>query len=268
MTPGTIKRNQSTTQAVISADNNFILAKSIGNFTDVISPFRKVKGKEITYESEFKLPSNQIHRVQTLYDTIPLSQYTVRDDDIIFDCVSALPDDCFGDVDYGYIHFSEVRKGEKQKEKCKETYIVDPRVVFKIIEMEQYSTIFDQKIKFKSDFLKAFPAILKPGFMFSTVNKSECQLFITVMNPSKNFIGECSKFEIINVIQYLIPLWSIFNIYIGKDIKVYFRDEFLKDVYKNETSPSLLYIKYDLTDPTQITFGKFGEFINVGIEPK
>lgn len=263
-----IKKNQNTTQAVISTDNNFILARTIKNFTDVISPFRKVKNANVNYISDFKLPNSQIHRIQTLYDTISLSQYTVRDDNIIFDCVSALPDDCFGkDVEFGYIHFS-IKKGEKQKDRAKETYLVEPLVVFESTEFDFNQITFDQEIKFKSDFLKAFPIILKSGFMLSTVNKTECQLFISVINPSKYFIGQCSKFEIVNVIQYLLPLWQIFRISIDKNINIYFQESFLKDVFKNETKPILLYIKYEFEDPTKISFGKFGKYINVDIPEK
>jgi len=34
-------KSQGITQAVISTDQNFILAKNINNFTDIISPFKK-----------------------------------------------------------------------------------------------------------------------------------------------------------------------------------------------------------------------------------
>jgi len=250
-------QNTNSTQAVISTDQNFILAKSIGNFTDIVSPFKRVKDK---YSSKFILPINQLHRVQTLYDSLSnISQYTVIDNTIRFDCVSNLPDDMFGDSTEGYIHFSSV----KQHKKDKIEVIVDPKLIFQIIECEPETFIFNQKIKFKSDFLKAFPIILRPGFIFSTVNKTMCQLFISVINPKDLLVGECSKYEIINVIQYVLPLWPIFNINIGKNIQIRLQSDFIQDRYKDITSPILLYISYNLDKSEEITIAKFAQNVKI-----
>jgi len=252
------KQQGNSTQAVISTDQNFILAKNIGNFTDIISPFKKTKDR---FSSKFILPINQLHRVQTLYDSIAnISQYTVIDNLIRFDCVSNLPDDMFGIATEGYIHFSAVKQ---QKKDNKTEMIVDPKMVFQLIDCEPETFTYDQKIKFKSDFLKAFPIILRPGFMFSTVNKTSCQLFVSVLNPSKRLIGECSKFEIVNVIQYMLPLWPIFDINIGKTIQIRFQQDFIKDRYKNEIEPILLYISYDLDKSEELTIVKFGQNIPI-----
>jgi len=244
------KNTTNSTQAVISTDQNFILAKNIGNFTDIVSPFKKIKD---SFTSKFILPINQLHRIQTLYDSISsISQYTVIDNTIQFDCVSNLPSDMFGDATEGYIHFSAV----KQHKKDKIEIIVDPKLVFQLIDCEPETFTFNQKIKFKSDFLKAFPIILRPGFMFSTVNKTTCQLFISVTNPKDLLIGECSKYEIINVIQYVLPLWPIFDINIGKTIQIKLQSEFIQGRYSDETSPILVYVSYDLDVPEKITIAK------------
>ncbi|HQF36908.1 MAG TPA: hypothetical protein PLL26_04690 [Candidatus Dojkabacteria bacterium] len=251
------KQQTNSTQAVISTDQSFILAKSIGNFTDIVSPFKKIKDR---FASKFILPISQLHRVQTLYDTLSsISQYTVIDNSIRFDCVSNLPNDIFGNSTEGFIHFSAV----KQHKKDKTEVFVDPKLVFQTIDCEPETFIFDQKIKFKSDFLKAFPIILKPGFIFSTVNKTMCQLFISIFNPKEMIVSECSKYEIINVIQYVLPLWPIFNISIGKSIQIKLQPEFIQDRYCNETSPILLYISYNLDKPEEITIAKIAQNVNV-----
>ena len=242
-----------STQAVISTDQNFILTKNIGNFTDIVSPFKKINNG---YTSKFILSINQLHRIQTLYDSISnISQYTVIDQIIKFDCVSNLPADMFGDATEGYIHFSAV----KQTKKDRFDIIVDPKMVFQLVDCEPDIFIYNQKIKFKSDFLKAFPIILRPGFIFSTVNKTTCQLFISVTNPKELLIGECSKYEIINVIQYVLPLWPIFDIYIGKSIQIKLQSDFIQDRYSNETSPILLYVSYNLDKPEEITIARIAK---------
>ena len=140
-------RNQGNiTQAVISVDQNFILAKNINNFTDVISPFKKGKDH---FSSRFILPINQLHRVNTLYESLSsISQYTVVDNTIRFDCVSNLPTDMFGDATEGYIHFSAVKQIKKDKVEIE----VDPKLVFQNVEGEMHTFTRNHKIKFKSDF--------------------------------------------------------------------------------------------------------------------
>ena len=251
------KSNTASTQAVISTDQNFILAKNIGTFTDVISPFKKINNH---FTSKFTLPITQLHRIQTLYDSLSsLSQYTVIDQNIKFDCVSNLPPDMFGDATEGYIHFSAVKQNKKDKVEV----VVDPKLVFQLLDCEPETFIYNQKIKFKSDFLKAFPIILRPGFIFSTVNKTMCQLFISIINPKEMLIGECSKYEIINVIQYVLPLWPIFDINIGKSIKIKLQSDFIQDRYKDDTNPILLYISYNLEKPEEITIGKIAQYVKV-----
>jgi len=247
------------TQAVISVDQNFILAKNINNFTDVISPFKKSKDH---FSSNFILPINQLHRISTLYEALSsISQYTVVDNTIRFDCVSNLPTDMFGDATEGYIHFSAVKQTKKDKDKVE--IDVDPKVVFQNVEEKMYTFTRNHKIKFKSDFLKAFPIILRPGMMFSTVNKTVSQLFISVLNPSEGYVGECSKYEIVNVIQYLLPLWPIFDINISSSIQIKFQDEFIQDFYKDEHDPILLYINYSLDKPEEISMTKFGQNVSI-----
>jgi len=251
------------TQVVISSDQHFILSKSIGNYTDVVSPFKRIRDDR--YASVFVLPISQLHRVQNLYNSLSsIAQYTVIDNNIRFDCVSNLPEDIFGNATEGYIHFSAVKQYKKESGKKDNLEIViDPRLVFQIVENEPQVFKFSQKIKFKSDFLKAFPIILKPGFIFSTVNKTLCQLFISVYNPKEMFVGECSRYEIISVIQYILPLWPIFDIYIGKSIQIKFQEEFIQDRFSKFETPILLYISYNLENPEEITIMNFGDYISI-----
>jgi hypothetical protein len=254
------KSQSNTTQAVISTDQNFILAKNISNFMDIISPFKKVNNR---YISQFILPITQLHRIQLLYETMPaISQYTVVDNLIKFDCVSNLPADIFENAENGYIHFSAIRQYKKDEIEI----VVDPKRIFGLInDDEDFKTdmiMYNQKIRFKSSFLKAFPIILKNGFIFSIVNKSDCQLFISIDNPKNLLVGECSKFEVINLIQYIVPLWQIFNININKTIiTIKLLEEFITDKLEDETAPILLYLNYNLEQPNNINFTKIANNI-------
>ena len=254
-------RNPSSgiTQAVISADQNFILAKNVNNFTDVISPFFKKSNDK--YSSLFVLPINQLHRVQTLYETVSsISQYHVIDRNIHFDCISNIPQDTFNNSSGGYIHFCFVtqKKGKDQEE-----VYLEPRIAFQLVQDPDIKIInYAQKIRFKSDFLKAFPIILKSGFMFLTVNKTLCQLYMSIINPSEKLVGECSKYEIVNVIQYILPLWSIFDINIGKITEIRLREDFIDGLY-NETQPILVRASYNLEKPEEVTISKIGDNIDI-----
>jgi len=90
-----------------------------------------------------------------------------------------------------------------------------------------------------------------------------CQLFISVINPKDLLVGECSKYEIINVIQYVLPLWPIFNINIGKNIQIKLQSDFIQDRYKDITSPILLYISYNLDKSEEITIAKFAQNVKI-----
>jgi hypothetical protein len=257
------KRTQSNnTQAVISLEQQFILAKKNNESTEIICPFYKFEER---YHSKFFLSLNQLHRVQTLYEILSdIAKYTVSDNIISFDCISKLPDDMFGGSNLGYIHYSSV----VEKRKGQETEItVEPKLVFETQEtnanIKTHSIFYDQKVKFKADFLKAFPVILKQGFIFTTVDKQTCQLYMSIMNPSQNFIGDCTKFEVNSLIQYLLPLWSIFDINIGKNIKIFMRNDFLGDLFKDHKEPILFHAKYELDKPSNITVMQMGEYIEI-----
>ncbi|MFA7203842.1 MAG: hypothetical protein WC188_09080 [Candidatus Caldatribacteriota bacterium] len=245
-----------STQVVISSESSFILAKNIGSFTDIISPFKKINEK---YTSEFIIPIAQLHRIQALHNiTSNISQYTVVDNSILFDCINNLPSDIFNNEQDGIIHFSTIKQFKKDNIEI----IVDPKLIFKFVDRQPITFKFNQKVKFKSNFLKAFPIILKSGFIFSMVDKSSCQLFVTVSNPKNRIIGETSKYEIINMIQYILSLWpSVFSININKNIQIKFQSEFIQNYFNNETSPILLYISYDLNSPEEMTLMKIGENI-------
>lgn len=253
------KKNPSNiTQAVISSDQQFILAKKMNEFTDVICPFIKIDDE---YYTKFFLPINQLHRIQTLYEVISgIAKYTVSDNIISFDCIRKLPNDMFGNSEEGYIHYTSVVEKKKQNQT---EIIVEPKLVFNNIKTEPMTITFDQKIKFKSDYLKAFPIILKSGFIFSTVDQQTCQLFMTIIKPSDRIIGDCSKYEINNLIQYILPLWSIFDIHIGKNIQIKLREDFIKNTFKNTNTPILISATYNLSNPENISLTHIGDFVKI-----
>ncbi|MDD4081991.1 MAG: hypothetical protein PHD05_01255 [Sphaerochaetaceae bacterium] len=252
-------KNQNSTQVVISSDQNFILAKNIGNFTDIISPFKKINDNK--FSSKFTLPITQLHRIQSLYGTIPTSQYTVIDDNILFDCINSLPIDIFNNAENGYIHFSTI----KQHKTDNLEIIIDPKLLFQYIDSTPVVFDFEckEKIKFKSNFLKAFPVILKSGFIFSLIDKSKCQLFISVENIKNHLIGECSKYEIINMIQYILPICPLFSIHIEKQIKIYFQQDFAANIPYEDTTPILLYVEYDLEQLNKISIMKIAQNVKI-----
>lgn len=255
------KRTQSNTvtQAVLSLDQQFILAKRNNEITDIVCPFYKMDGE---YYSRFFLSLNQLHRIQTLYEIMPeVAKYTVVDNHIWFDCITRLPDEMFGGKDFGMLHYSSI----VEKKKSNETeLLIETKLVFEEIHKPiNIPIIYDQKVKFKADFLKAFPIILKKGFIFTTVDKQTCNLYLTILNPSENLIGDCTKFEVNNILQYLMPLWSIFDINIKKDITINLRDEFLNDLFKTIDSPILIKATYELNKPTDITVTQIGNYVKI-----
>lgn len=258
-TSNIIKKNTSNvTQAVISLDQQFILAKKMNDFVDIICPFTKIDGE---FYTNFFLPLNQLHRIQALYEVMSdIAKYTVSDNMISFDCVRKLPDDMFGDAEAGYIHYTFMVEKKKQNQV---EIIVEPQIVFQNIESEPITITFNQKVKFKSDYLKVFPIVLKSGFIFSTVDKQICRIFISVMKPSERFIGDCSKYEISNVIQYLLPLWSIFDINIGKNIYICLREDFIGDILKDISTPMLISASYNLDNPEIVTINKIGKHVKL-----
>jgi len=255
-----IKKNPTNaTQVVISLEQQFILAKKINDFADVVCPFVNID--EVFY-TKFVLPLNQLHRIQTLYEMIPeIAKYTVSDNMISFDCVRKLPNDMFGDAKSGYIHYTSIIEKKKQNQT---EVIVEPKIVFQNIdEQKSQNIIFNQKIKFKSDYFKAFPIILKNGFIFTTVDKQNCQLFMSIMNPSERFVGDCSKYEINNLVQYLLPLWSIFDINISKNISIKLQEDFIGSLIEDITTPILITASYNLDKPEEITFRKIGKYVKI-----
>jgi len=257
-TQSTKKNSPNITQAVISSDQQFILAKKMNDFTDVICPFVKIDNE---YYTKFFLPINQLHRVQTLYEVISgIAKYTVSDNIISFDCIRKLPNDMFGDAEEGYIHYSSVIEKKKQNQT---EVIVEPKLVFNNVKNEPVVINFDQKVKFKSDYLKAFPIILKSGFIFSTVDQQSCQLFMSIIKPSEKIVGDCSKYEINNLIQYILPLWSIFDISISKNIQIKLREDFTKNLFKTANTPILISASYNLSNPETITITKIGNFVKI-----
>ena len=248
-----------TTQAVLSHDQQFILAKRNNEIADIICPFYKMDGE---YYTRFFLSLNQLHRTQTLYEIMPeVAKYTVSENLISFDCISKLPNDMFGGKDFGIIHYNSTL----EKKKGNETEIVvETKLIFEEI-LKPVNTIitYDQKVKFKAEFLKAFPIILKNGFIFTIVDKQMCQLYMSIMNPSENFIGDCTNFEVNNIIQYLMPLWSIFDINIKKNITINLRNEFLGDLFKSSTEPVLIHATYELNKPNIITVSQIGKNIQI-----
>jgi len=257
----TKKNPTNTTQAVVTSEHEFILAKKFNDFSDVICPFIKIEGE---YYTNFVIPITQLHRIQTLYEMIVtgIAKFTVSESSIIFDCIKNLPNSMFGNAEEGYMHY--IATVEKNKETNQNDIIVEPKLVFETsARAESVNITFNQKTKFKSEYLKAFPIILKSGFIFSTVDQQNCRLFMSISNPSENFVGECSKYEVNNLIQYILPLWSIFNINISENIQVSLRDGFLPDQFKKYKTAIMIKAVYSLSNPENITVTHVGNQVNV-----
>ena len=253
------KPNVNLTQVMMSSEQQFILAKKIReSVTDVVCPFIKM---DKNYYSKFFVPIGKLAKIQSLYELIPgVATYNVSDSIVSFDCVKRLPDDMFGQAETGLIHLTTIDEKKKQNEL---EIGVEGKLTFKNIDPKTYQINYDQKTRFKTDFLKTFPSILNKGFIFTTIDKQVCQIYFSIMNPSELYVGECSKFEVINIIQRILPLWSIFDIIISDTYKIYLRKTFIKDIFRNEKSPILLRASYNLEKSNDITLSKIAEFTNI-----
>ncbi len=252
------KSNINLTQVMLSSDQQFILAKKIRDtITDVVCPFVKM---DDNFYSKFFVQIGKLTKIQSLYDLIPgVATYSVSDNMIHFDCTKRLPDDMFGTAENGFIHYTTVVEKKKQNEL---EIGVEGKLTFNNIEPQKYSINYDQKTKFKTDFLKTFPSILNHGFILVTIDKSICQIYFTIMNPSELYVGECSKFEVINIIQRILPLWSIFDIIVSNTYKIYLRKGFIRELFKNEKNPILIHASYNLEKTNEITLNKISEYVN------
>ncbi len=247
-------KKQNVLQAVINSDQKFILAKKINEISNIVCPFNK--NEQNIYYTDFVISVNQIYRIYTLYEMITsgVALFTVSGNIITFDCTKKLPVDMFGDVTQGYIHY--VSTIERNKETNENEIIVEPRIVFDLSGEDKGLTFevnFNQKIKFKTEYLKVFPSILKDGFLLVTVDQQNCNIFMSIIDPSKDLVGECSRFEINNVIQHILPLWSIFDISISKDAQIKLRSEFLPNELKQIDNPIMISARYNLSQPESIT---------------
>ena len=244
----TEQNKSSLTQVVVSSDKTAFLITKVLTGTNIVCPFIKSEGE---YFTNFSTPTNRVYRIQALYQAIPkLSTYSITDNIITFDCVNKLPSAAFKDVDNGIIHFNAIDNEDS------DDIEIDPKLVLKLVEPESVEIRFDQPIKFKTKFLKVFPIILTNGFILSIVDRDECTIFITLNNPEKNFIGNCLRQEIINIIQNLIPIWPIFNINISKSTRIYIREQYLPNEFRKETNPILINLTYRFEDPKMATIMK------------
>lgn len=255
--PDNKKSNINLTQVMLSSDHQFILAKKIRDtITDVVCPFVKI---DDNFYSKFFVQIGKLTKIQSLYELIPgVATYNVSDSIIHFDCIKRLPDDMFGAAENGFIHYTTVVEKKKQNEM---EIGVEGKLTFNNIEPQKYNINYDQKTKFKTDFLKTFPSILNHGFILVTIDKQICQIYFTVMNPSELYVGECSKFEVINIIQRILPLWSIFDVIVSNTYKIYLRKNFIRELFKNEKNPILLHASYNLEKTNEITLNKISEYI-------
>ena len=247
MKNGTNQKNP--IQVVVSSDKTSFLITKMLSEINIISPFERNEGE---YFTNFTTPNNRIYRIQELYQSIPkFSTYSMSGDNIIFDCVNKLPEAMFKDVDSGIIHFSASESDDKSID-------VDPKMVFKISTSESIELPFNQNVKFKTRFLKVFPIILTNGFILSIVDSEEATIFITLNNPEKNFIGSCLRQEVINVITNLIPIWPIFDVYVGISTKIHLRKQFSIDRFKGKT-PIILNLTYKFNNPSVMTAVKIAD---------
>ena len=252
------KPNFNLTQVMISSEHQFILAKKIKEtITEVVCPFSKVDNK---FYSKFFVSINKLPKIQSLYDLIPgVATYNVSDNIVSFDCIKRLPESMFGRSENGIMHFTTIVERKKQNEL---EIVVDGKLTFNKIEPKKFELNYDQKTRFKTEFLKTFPSIINKGFLFVSIDKQICQIYFTIMNPSELYVGDCSKFEVINIIQRILPLWSIFDIIISDSYKIYLRKSFIKELFKNDKNPILVHASYNLEKTDEITLNKIGEYVN------
>lgn len=256
------RKQLNTTRTVINSDQEFIIVKRFNEMLDIVTPFIKIN-EQNKYSSNFKISLNQLHRIQTLYEMIisGLAKYSVFGNIISFDCCQELPLDMFGEATRGYIHYTAI--SHKNEENNQPEIIVEPQLVFESFETDPISIHYEQKIKFKAEQLKAFQTILKHGFILSTVGQEICKLFMTIWNPKDLLVGECTKYEVNNLIQYILPLWSIFEVNISKSVSIKLRPEFLPDQLKTYDQPIMLNAEYNLQNTNTIKIKQIGIYVKV-----
>lgn len=246
----TIKLKKPSNQVIISKiDDKFLIGKRFNKSIAVVSPFEKV---EDTIISNFEVPNNRSRRVQILYNMIPrISKYSVSDDGVNFDCVQSISErtDIFNyvknGVNQGFIHFdiTSFRKREEGSNKLTTYVDVNPRLMFaKLEDQEIIDDIVLEKLehKFKTLKFKAFSAILEKGFILCTVDKRYTTLYIVINKPDLDFVGNCVKKEISNIINNISPLWPIFRIANKEKRLGLFLNESITKDYKHINCPILL----------------------------
>lgn len=256
------KKKNRNNQTVINEDqSSFIIAKKFNKFTSIITPFFYNNDND-NYQSNLIVPHSRAQRIQLLYSLMPkLARYETNQDYIFYDCLYKLPNDVFNEYKYGFIHLymdNEVTNVENNNE-INETINVDIRLLLNSIEENDESIEYENnsKISFITKFLKVFPVVLSKGFILTIVNEEQCNIFITLLNPNKGYIGTCIRKEIANITQNIFPIWPIFNIVADESVnKIFLKKELVDCIKPNNYSKLLLKINYRFDDTSVFNISK------------
>ncbi|MFW6219360.1 MAG: hypothetical protein ACOC33_00700 [bacterium] len=259
------KKQPITNQTVIDEDKtNFIIAKRFNKFTSIVTPFFYNHDLEI-YQSSLVVPHTRAQRINLLYNLMPkLAKYETYQDYIHYDCLYKLPPDVFDNYESGIIHLymdnETTNVMSDDESEVNETVNIDIRLILN--EIEDQDTVYqyknNSKIMFTTKYLKVFPVVLSKGFILTIVNNEECIVYVSLLNPSKGYIGTCIRKEIANITQNIFPIWPIFNIAADESInKIFLKKEVINEIKPNNIHDKLLLkISYKFDDPSVFNIQK------------
>lgn len=250
-------KTQESQVLITPEKDNFIIAKKFSSIESgaigIISPF--IKDGDF-YDSNIQLPGNRSYRVQSFYElTNKIAEYTVNDEHVWIDCVNKIPQSTFNNIEHGIIHF-DYRSTKFNRENPEENVIfVKKRMLLEYVK-EPYSFEIETEvssINFTTNLIKAFPIILKNGFMLSIIENNKALLYFTCINPNNSLVGFCipSAGNLIN--KLITPIWDIFNINTeSKDqLGVFINENFNEHILKFDQN-ILVKMERDLDNPNII----------------
>ncbi len=212
-----MKYKKQNLQVLVSEDyQKFIIVQKIKNNITVITPFEEMDNNN--YSSNFILPENRTFRVSQLRNLIPkISKFTSYSDIVNIDCVETIDPDMFNGIKKGIIMLNVFSKNEKIKNtEDKYENILEANDKLLLTDCSSKYKSIDVKIPnkfiFETKELKVLPVILYDGFILSITNKEESTLYISLKDPKNNLVGQCSKKNAFNIINYFYNIWPIFDI--------------------------------------------------------